>query len=338
MKPSIQRPSTTTNIPIITLVSKTPPPGKLFTQLNISTHLCITITIIPNQIPYVHIDSAPAISARRRLLILTAPALLLPWSTPQPSHAAPSPLDKPILRQINPEELKALEKAFSECFAKTKAPVMLRLVFHDAGTYSSSDNLGGNNASIQYELGRPENFGLKRGWNIIQFVADKLQGTAASSLSKADLIALAGAHAVVITGGPSSLLTSTPVGRLDAKSPDPEGRMPGEASSAAQLIDNFASKGLSVRELVVLSGSHTLGSKGYGDPLTFDNSYYPALLAKPWNDPNNKMASMIGIPTDHVLPDDARCAPIIKEYADSQELFYRDFSDAYVKMTTLGVQ
>ncbi len=33
------------------------------------------------------------------------------------------------------------------------------------------------------------------------------------------------------------------------------------------------------------AGSHTIGSKGYGDPYTFDNEYYRALLRRPWLDP-----------------------------------------------------
>ena len=41
---------------------------------------------------------------------------------------------------------------------------MVRLVFHDAGTFDAAAGNGGVNASIQYELERPDNFGLKRGW------------------------------------------------------------------------------------------------------------------------------------------------------------------------------
>jgi L-ascorbate peroxidase len=41
---------------------------------------------------------------------------------------------------------------------------MVRLVFHDAGTFSAATGDGGVNASIRFELDRPDNFGLKRGW------------------------------------------------------------------------------------------------------------------------------------------------------------------------------
>ena len=49
-----------------------------------------------------------------------------------------------------------------------------------------------------------------------------------------------------------------PVGRRDAAGADPDGRMPAQDASAEQLVANFAAKGLSAEELVVLSGSHTV--------------------------------------------------------------------------------
>lgn len=58
--------------------------------------------------------------------------------------------------------------------------MLLRLAYHDAATYSVRDGMGGANASIQFELDRPENTGLKRGWNVIQQVG--VVGVAASIL------------------------------------------------------------------------------------------------------------------------------------------------------------
>lgn len=91
-----------------------------------------------------------------------------------------------------------------------QCPVVLRLVFHDSGTYNIAAGNGGANASIQHELERPENFGLKRGWKVIQQAMSSIQGTAADGLvSNADMIALVGAYAVGLCGGP---LISVPVG------------------------------------------------------------------------------------------------------------------------------
>ena len=46
--------------------------------------------------------------------------------------------------------------------------MVLRLIFHDAATFNVAARDGGANASLRLELGRPENFGLKRGWRVIE--------------------------------------------------------------------------------------------------------------------------------------------------------------------------
>lgn len=84
------------------------------------------------------------------------------------------------------------------------------------------------------------------------------------------------------------------------------------------------------------AGAHTLGSKGFGDPVTFDNNYYTSLLKRPWLDTKESMASMIGLPSDHVLPDDEECLRYINMYALDQPLFFTDFTAAYGKLASLG--
>ena len=70
--------------------------------------------------------------------------------------------------------------------------------------------------------------------------------------------------------------------------------------------------------------------------MTFNNDYYKTLKQQPWNDKSNSMASMIGLPSDHVLPDSKVCTPFIDRYASSQEAFFQDFAAAYAKLTSLG--
>jgi L-ascorbate peroxidase len=88
-------------------------------------------------------------------------------------------------------------------------------------------------------------------------ISGSLKGTAAEGkVSQADLIALAGAYAVEICGGP---VIRVPVGRVDAVGADPGGRMVSERAGVEALKSNFAGKGLNTQEMVVLSGAHTLG-------------------------------------------------------------------------------
>ncbi len=81
-----------------------------------------------------------------------------------------------------------------------------------------------------------------------------------------------------------------------------------------------------------------LGNKGFGEPLTFDNAYYPALLAKPWADPAKPMGNMIGLPTDRVLSDDPACRPAIELYAHDQQQWFDDFAAAFTKLSLMGAQ
>ena len=48
------------------------------------------------------------------------------------------------------------------------------------------------------------------------------------------------------------------------------------------------------------------------------------------------MAQMIGLPSDHVLPDDPECRPEIQRFASDQAAFFSEFASAFVKMTTSG--
>ena len=146
---------------------------------------------------------------------LTLGSIISPWAKPVcPAWAAP-----PGPRNPAHEVQAALDAALAQVVVKGKAPVLLRLAFHDAGTFDKAAGNGGMNASIGFELDRPESFGLKRGWNLVIRLEESLKGTPAEGqVSRADLIALMGAAAVSVTGGPR---IAVPIGRSDALGPDP---------------------------------------------------------------------------------------------------------------------
>lgn len=153
-------------------------------------------------------------------------------------------------------------------------------------------------------------------------------------VSWADLIAVAGAEAVAVCGGPQ---IPVKLGRLDAVSADPEGELPAESLNASSLKSNFLGKGFKTRELVVLSGAHTLGNKGFGNPLVFDNSYFKVLLQQPWKN-GDEMTSMVGLPSDRTLVDDDECLRWVSYYANNESKFFNDFSAAYLKLVNSGAK
>lgn len=234
------------------------------------------------------------------------------------------------------DDLLFLQEEIRKVLTKGKAAGVLRLVFHDAGTYETNENSGGMNGSILYELDRPENKGLKKSLKIILEAKKMVEETqpVSMSVSVSDVIAVAGAEAVSLCGGPKIPVR---LGRLDSMVPDPEGKLPEETLDAFGLKQSFKRKGFSTQELVALSGAHTLGSKGFGNPIIFDNSYYKVLLEKPWLSPGG-MTSMVGLPSDRGLIEDDECLRWISKYADDQDLFFRDFKNAYIKLVNSGAK
>ncbi|XP_042497080.1 putative L-ascorbate peroxidase 6 isoform X2 [Macadamia integrifolia] len=202
------------------------------------------------------------------------------------------------------DESFIIREGVRKVVSKGKAAGVLRLAFHDAGTFDMDDTSGGMNGSIVYELDRPENSGLKKSVKILEKA--KSEAGIIQPVSWADMIAVGGAEAISICGGPT---IPVQLGRLDSIT----------------------------QELVALSGAHTLGSKGFGNPTVFDNSYFKILLEKPWLS-SAGMSSMIGLPTDHVLAEDDECLRWITEYAENQNRFFDDFRNAYIKLVNSGAR
>lgn len=266
--------------------------------------------------------------SRRRGLAFTATLpFLLPLHEFVDSVAA-----KAVESGSGQSEYMRIKEEIIKVVTKGKAAGVLRLVFHDAGTYEMDENSGGMNGSIVYELERPENAGLKKSLKVLEKAKKEIE--AIQSVSWADMIAVGGAEAVSVCGGPKIPVT---LGRLDSGEPDPEGKMPEESLDASGLKQCFRRKGFSTQELVALSGAHTLGSKGFGSPVAFDNSYFKILLEKPWNS-SAGMTSMIGLPSDRAIVEDDKCLRWITKYADDQNMFFEDFKNAYMKLVNCGAK
>ncbi|CAH8344928.1 unnamed protein product [Eruca vesicaria subsp. sativa] len=237
---------------------------------------------------------------------------------------------------VDAEYLKEIEKTRRDLRAlissRNCAPIMLRLAWHDAGTYDVQKKTGGPNGSIRFkeELNRPHNKGLEKAVAFCEEVKVKHPG-----VSYADLYQLAGVVAVEVTGGPAIHFTP---GRKDAGSPD-EGELPDANQGASHLRTLFSRMGLSDKDIVALSGGHTLGrahkerSDFEGpwtrDPLKFDNSYFVELL-------KGETPELLQLKTDKALLSDPKFEPYVKLYAKDEDVFFRDYAISHKKLSELG--
>jgi catalase (peroxidase I) len=156
-------------------------------------------------------------------------------------------------------------------------------------------------------------------------------------------------------GGPS---IPTRYGRKDAASSaesveSQAGRLPDGDKGIDHLREIFHPKGFSDRDIVALSGAHTVG-KCHGDRsgfegawtedhLKFDNSYFTDMLNKEYSD----MTTAAGCPqkkhasgTIMLISDLALLEPPFREfvelYAKDQDAFFKDFVAAWVKLQENG--
>jgi len=238
-------------------------------------------------------------------------------------------------------------------------PMAMRVAWHASGTWDKNSGTGGSDgATMRFE---PEftddaNAGLTMMIDMLKPVKDKNP-----EVSIADIWALAGAAAIEFLGGPKIPFA---FGRKDATGQErgcpsmavpPNGRLPDASQGAEHLREVFRRQGFSDREIVALSGGHTLGRchkvrSGYDgpwteNPLQFDNSYFRHLMNLEWQKRDWKgkeqyedvaTKKLMMLPTDLALRNDPIFSKIAREYADSQEAFFRDFALAFSKLLHNG--
>lgn len=274
-----------------------------------------------------------------------------------------APAKKVDLAQLKAarEELVALMKA------KPCAPIIVRLAWHDCGTYNKDiskwPKCGGANGSIRFspEINHGANSGLANGLKLLEPIKQKYP-----AVSFADLLQMASAVAIEVAGGPNIPIK---FGRLDVQGPQecaPEGNLPaaaapfpdGSPKPGDHLRRVFYRMGLSDKDIVALSGAHTLGRSypnrsGFGKAegtkytangpgtkggsswtpewLKFDNSYFKCIKEKTDED-------LLVLPTDAALFEDESFKPYAEKYAVDQDVFFKEYAESHVKLSELGAQ
>ncbi|KAF9675235.1 hypothetical protein SADUNF_Sadunf09G0011000 [Salix dunnii] len=250
------------------------------------------------------------------------------------------------------EYIKAVEKAKKKLRGliaeKNCAPLMLRLAWHSAGTFDVKTKTGGPFGTMRYsaELAHGANNGLDIAVRLLEPIKEQFP-----ILSYADFYQLAGVVAIEITGGPE--IPFHP-GREDKPEPPPEGRLPDATKGSDHLRAVFGHMGLSDRDIVALSGAHTLGRchkerSGFegpwtANPLIFDNSYFKCVPLFSNAEPllsflellSGEKEGLLQLPSDKALLSDPIFRPYVDKYAADEDAFFADYSEAHLKLSELG--
>lgn len=245
-----------------------------------------------------------------------------------------------------------------------KGPTLVRLAWHSSGTYDKMSKTGGSalgTMRFKEEFSHGANAGLPS--TAIAWM-DDIKSKYGDGLSYADLYTLAGVVAVKSLGGPD---VKWGFGRVDSMDPadvTPDGRLPAadsgppgaDRSDAVHLREIFGRMGFNDQEIVALSGAHALGrchttASGFDGPWTptptfFNNAYFTLLSnldwkERKWDGPfqyEDKGKSLMMLPTDLVLLQDAKFNKYVQAYAKDDGLFRKDFAAAFAKLLSLGTK
>ncbi|ESK93445.1 l-ascorbate oxidase [Moniliophthora roreri MCA 2997] len=133
----------------------------------------------------------------------------------------------------------------------TVAAQWLRIAYHDMSTHNVDDGTGGLDASIVYELERPENIGLGMLTSVGEFI---LFTSPVASL--ADIIAMGAVMGVAACGGP---VVPYRAGRINATVAGPPG-VPEPHQDLSSHAESFRRQGFTESEMIALVAcGHTLG-------------------------------------------------------------------------------
>ncbi|KAL0575767.1 hypothetical protein V5O48_006210 [Marasmius crinis-equi] len=193
------------------------------------------------------------------ILTMLSPHLALKWSL-LATYAALNvvAIKRPELRMERLDELlwesNFVSSAVGTCVARdnsTVAAQWVRLAYHDMSTHNVDDGSGGLDASIVFELDRPQNVGKGMTDSINDF-----RSSTEPTVTLSDLIAMGAIMGTVSCGGPMIPFRG---GRVDATSAGPA-TVPEPQQDLASHTESFRQQGFTQSEMISLVAcGHSLG-------------------------------------------------------------------------------
>ncbi|CAK9166450.1 unnamed protein product [Ilex paraguariensis] len=140
------------------------------------------------------------------------------------------------------------------------AASLLRLHFHDCIVDRCDGSLLlDDNSTFRGEKNALPNRNSARGFEVIDMIKANVEKACPSTVSCTDILSLAVREAVYRTGGPYWPLSLGRRDGLTASESAANAQIPSPFEPLENITAKFASKGLDLKDVVVLSGAHTIG-------------------------------------------------------------------------------
>ncbi|KAL3502195.1 hypothetical protein ACH5RR_036644 [Cinchona calisaya] len=263
-----------------------------------------------------------------------------------------------------PRALSTIRTSIRQAISRERrmAASLVRLHFHDCFVQGCDASvLLDETSTIQSEKTALGNNNSARGFEVIEAAKSEVEKICPGVVSCADILTLAARDASEAVGGPT---WQVKLGRRDSTTASrslANSNLPSPFSNLNDLISSFASKGLSARDMVALSGSHTIGQaqcfvfrdRVYSNGTDIDTGFAstrrrqcprntgnsnlaPLDLVTPNSFDNNYFKNLMQrkglLHSDQVLFSGGSTDTVVSEYSKNPRTFLADFASAMVKM------
>ncbi|KAF3431335.1 hypothetical protein FNV43_RR26066 [Rhamnella rubrinervis] len=305
------------------------------------------------------------------LLLLFSLIHLLPSITESKLTANYYQKSCPNFPHIMQQVVTAKQKATPSTAAAT-----LRLFFHDCmvGGCDASVLIASNTFNKAERDSDINNALPGDGFDLVTRAKTTLELECPGIVSCSDILATAARDLVAMVGGPHYTVRLGRKDGLVSKVENVEGNLARPTMPVSQIISIFASKKLSVQEMVALAGAHTIGFShckefshrlfNFSKKSEYDPAYYPKYAEglrklcenytkepamSAFNDVmtpdkfdnmyyKNLQKGLGLLASDNALATDKRTRPYVDMYAANQTKFFQDFAHAMEKLSVYNVK
>ncbi|KAK8586672.1 hypothetical protein V6N13_085699 [Hibiscus sabdariffa] len=176
--------------------------------------------------------------------------------------ATAGPLCPGFYSQTCPQAEAIVRDVMRKAMAREPRSVasVMRFQFHDCFVNGCDASLLlDDTQSMLGEKLALSNINSLRSFEVVDEVKEALEKACPGVVSCADIIIMAARDAVALTGGPDWEVRLGRKDSLTASQEESSNIMPSPRTNATSLIDLFSKYNLSVKDLVALSGSHSIG-------------------------------------------------------------------------------